>query len=399
MRRLGSVALTLLVAAGGTSMNADAQPIVRVPSATGLPFSEAVVADGLIFVAGAMGTGENPMQVSGDIATQTRRTLENIDRTLKAQGSSLERAVSMMVYLKNAADFAAMNEVYKTFFPKDPPARTTIVADLVLPEGLVEMSAVALPPGAPREVVHPAAWQKSPNPYSYGVKTGDTLFLAGLVARDVRSNAPVSGDIGAQTKLVLENAGEILRAAGMSYDDVVSARVFITNGGEFQGMNSAYRPFFGGRKPARATVVTGLMSPAYKVEITLVAVKGAREALVTPNADGSPGAPSPNFSSAIKIGRRLYVAGTLGDTDANKGNMRAETRETLARIQRTLKLAGCDASCIVDAVAYITDVSKFGEMNEVWREVFGSNLPARATVKTGLVGESGLIEVMVTAVR
>jgi len=58
------------------------------------------------------------MQVSGDIATQTRRTLENIDRTLKAQGSSLERAVSMMVYLKNAADFAAMNEVYKTFFPR-----------------------------------------------------------------------------------------------------------------------------------------------------------------------------------------------------------------------------------------------------------------------------------------
>lgn len=399
MRRLVVLGFTLLAIAGGSTMRAGAQPIVRVPSPTGLPFSEAVVADGLIFVAGAMGTRDDPMRVSGDVAAQTRQTLENIDRTLKARGSSLDRTVSMMVYLKNAADFAAMNEVYKTFFPSDPPARTTIVADLVLPEGLVEMSAVALPAGAPREVVHPATWQKSPNPYSYGIKSGDTLFLAGLVARDVTSNAPVSGDIGAQTKLVLENAGQILRAAGMGYDDVVSARVFITDGDEFQGMNAAYRPFFAARKPARATVVTGLMSPAYKVEITLVAVKGSREALVTPNADGSDGVPSPNFSSAIKIGRRLYLAGMLGDTDQNTGNMRAETREALARILRTLKLAGCDAASVVDAVVYITDVAKFGEMNEVWREVFGTNLPARATVETGLVGKSGLVEIMVTAVR
>ena len=74
---------------------------------------------------------------------------------------SLSDAAAIHVYLKNQSDFAAMNEVYRTFFPADPPARTTIVADLVVPSGLVEMSAVGIPTGAERVVVHPPDWKPS----------------------------------------------------------------------------------------------------------------------------------------------------------------------------------------------------------------------------------------------
>ena len=85
---------------------------------------------------------------------------------------------------------------------------------------------------------------KSPNPYSYGIRTGDTLFLSGLVSRNGKDNSVVEGDMTAQTKTVLDNAAQILKAAGMSFDNVVSSRVFITDQTKFQEMNKTYQTFF-----------------------------------------------------------------------------------------------------------------------------------------------------------
>ena len=393
-----AVGVALAASSTGATMQAPPSRIERVAGPAGLPFSALVKADGLLYVAGTMATSTiGP--VEGDIKAQTRRTLESIGALLRQHGSGLDRVLAVNVYITRAEDFAAMNAVYTTFFPKDPPARTTVVAGLVLPGALVEMSAVAVPHGAPREVVHPAAWAKSPNPYSYGVRTGDTLMLAGLVARDAKANTPVEGDMAAQTTLALEHAGEILRAAGMSYADVVSSRVYITDAAAFQDMNAAYRPFFPGDKPVRATVVTGLMHPAYKVEITLVAVKGAKQAFVMPGPDGAPGQPSPNFSHAVRAGARLFVAGMLGDTPATRGDARAQAAEALVRIARTMRAAGYQPADAVDAVVYVTDTKYFAPMNEAWREVFATQLPARATVVTGLVAPDGLVEIMVTAAR
>ena len=182
-----------------------------------------------------------------------------------------------------------MNEVYRGFWPKDPPTRTTVVTDLVIPDALVEIAMVAVKDGAERRVVHPDSWKKSPN-YSYGIQSGDTLFLAGLVARNMKDNSVVAGDIGLQTQTVLSNAGEILKAAGMTHADVASSRVFITDATKFQDMNAAYRPFFPKDPPARATVKAALMNPSFQVEITLLAVKSSdREAINPPGADGKPG--------------------------------------------------------------------------------------------------------------
>ena len=133
---------------------------------------------------------------------------------------------------------------------------------------------------------------KSPNPYSYGIRPGDTLFLAGLVSRNGKDNSVVEGDMPAQTKTVLDNAGQILKAAGMSFDNVVSSRVFITDGTKFQEMNKVYPTYFTKDPPARATVVAPLMGPQYQVEITLTASRLPKQAFTTPMADGSPGKPS-----------------------------------------------------------------------------------------------------------
>src|SRR5262245_22143513 len=394
------IAILSLLAAGSvmTFAQSSKQTFGANPN---LPCSGAVKAGGLIYVAGAIGPASGE-RAKGDIKAQTKQTLDNIAATLKAAGSSLANAASVTVYLRSASDFAAMNEVYSTYWPKDPPARTTVVVTqpLANADGLVEISMVAVPNGGERVVVHPSDWIKSPNPYSYGIKSGNTLFLSGLVSRNGKDNSNVKGDITTQTKTVLDNGAAILKQAGMSFADVVSSRVYITDDTTFQAMNTAYRTYFPSSPPARATVKAGLTNPDYVVEITMVAVKDpGRKAITTPNADGTPGNANPNLSAAIQVGNRLYVAGLTGNTPTNKGDVKAQTAELLARAGRTLKAAGFEWTNVVDGVVYLTDMTKFQDMNAAYREVISKDFPARATVGTGLMGADAAVEIMFTAVK
>ncbi len=360
------------------------------PGSGELPFSAATKADGLIYVAGTLAQ-------QGDIRAQTKSVLDQMSQVLTKAGSSLANVAAVHVYIKSAADFAAMNEVYRTYWPKDPPVRTTIVSDFVRPGALVEMSMVAVPNGGDRQVIHPASWTKSPNPYSYGIKTGSTLFLAGLVSRNGKDNSVVEGDLSTQAKTVLDNAREILTAAGMTFDNVVSSRVYITDGTKFQEMNKVYTTYFTKEPPARATVIAPLMGPQYQIEITLTASSLPKQVFTTPAADGSPGKPSAILSSAVKVGNRLYVAGLLGNTKENLGNAEAQTKELMARVERTLKVAGYGWNDVVDGIVYITDLKYYDPMNAGYRAFIPKDFPARATVKAGLVGADGLVEIMFVA--
>jgi len=106
------------------------------------PYSQAIISEGLVFVAGqaCVNPQTNAFEF-GDIQSETRRTLENIRAILEAAGSALKDVVRVGVFLADMADFAAMNEVYKQFFPEDQPARTTVGAQL--PKIKVEIDCVA----------------------------------------------------------------------------------------------------------------------------------------------------------------------------------------------------------------------------------------------------------------
>ena len=355
------------------------------------PYSPAVKAGGLIYLSGTLAQDDNGNLVApGDTAAQTRRIIERMRGVLAAAGSSLEQVVAVTVYLKSAADFQVMNDAYRTFWPKDPPTRTTVITDLLL-GAQVEISMIAVPTGAERTVIHPAGWMKSPNPYSYAIKTGDTVFLSGTVPRNGRDNTIVTGDIKVQTKAVMDNAGELLKAAGLDFSHVVSGRVYLPDATVFQQMNEVYRSYFtAAPPPARATVKAGLAgSSQFAVEITFVASTARREAFT----------PGPNLSAAIKVGSRLYLAGVLGNTAENAGDATAQTREVMARIGKTLAAAGYGPADVVDGLVYLTDLSLFPQMNAEYRAFFGKDFPARATVGTGLVAPGAVVEVMVTAVK
>ncbi len=391
---LATVIPLVLVAAAAWAQPAPAgQPALP-------PFSPARAAGDFIYLSGALPTGRDGSIVQGDIKVQTARALDNLAAVLRVNGSSLGRAASVTVYLRQASDFAAMNEVYARYWPQDPPVRTTVMAPPVLPAALVEISLVAIRDGAERAIVHPDGWLRSPSPYSYGIKSGNTLFLAGLIARRAKDNTFGGGDMKAQTAAALANGREILAAAGFSLADVVSSRVYITDTALFQDMNAAYREAFRSAPPARATVRCGLMGQDYLVEITMVAVRDpGRRAVSTPAPDGTPGKPNPVLSSAIQVGNRLYLSGMLGSTEATRGDVGAQTKETLARLGRTLEAAGFDWRDVVDAIVYLPDARGFGAMNEAYRATLPQPFPARTTVEAGLVAPDGLVEIMMTAVK
>ncbi|MEO8392726.1 MAG: RidA family protein [Chloroflexota bacterium] len=116
----------------------------HAPAAAG-PYSQGIIANGFVFVAGQGGiVPGTKTPIEGGIQAQTRQTFENIKAILEAAGTSLDKVVKMNVYLTDIGDFAAMNEVYASFFGAEPPARTTVQV-AKLPLGLiVEIEATAL---------------------------------------------------------------------------------------------------------------------------------------------------------------------------------------------------------------------------------------------------------------
>lgn len=113
----------------------------KLPQPRG-PYSPAIISNGFVFVAGqgAIDPKTNELEL-GDIRSETRRTIRNIEAILQEAGSSLKDVVRVGVFLSDMKNFAGMNEVYAEFFPKDPPARTTVGAEL--PGIKVEIDCIA----------------------------------------------------------------------------------------------------------------------------------------------------------------------------------------------------------------------------------------------------------------
>ena len=121
-----------------------------------------------------------------------------------------------------------------------------------------------------KEIVKVDKLPKPSMPYSYCVKAGDFLFIAGQVGVDPASNKLKGDSIGEQTEQALKNMDTILKAAGSSLEQVVKATVFISDFGDFEEMNRVYARFFPKDQPARTTVQVVLYD-GFKVEIEATA--------------------------------------------------------------------------------------------------------------------------------
>ena len=122
--------------------------VVATPNAPGAigPYSQAIrTGGGMVFASGQIPL--DPLSgsiVAGGIREQTSRVMQNLQAVLEAAGSGLDQVVRTTVFLADMGEFAAMNEVYGTFFPHDPPARSTVQVARLPRDVRVEIDAIAL---------------------------------------------------------------------------------------------------------------------------------------------------------------------------------------------------------------------------------------------------------------
>lgn len=115
----------------------------KAPTAIG-PYEQGIKVGSFIFTSGQIPINPETNELVGDkIEDETRQVLKNLSEVLQAGGSSLDNAIKITVYLKDMSNFARMNEIYQSFFPRNKPARTCVEVS-ELPKGVgVEMDAVA----------------------------------------------------------------------------------------------------------------------------------------------------------------------------------------------------------------------------------------------------------------
>jgi len=121
------------------------KPVVPAASPPPLaPYSPGARAGNVLYVSGTLALDAAGKVVgAGDVRAQTRQALESIKSVLEAAGGKMSDIAFNQIFLKDFADYAAMNEVYREYFSANPPARYCIRADLVKPEFLVEIAATA----------------------------------------------------------------------------------------------------------------------------------------------------------------------------------------------------------------------------------------------------------------
>jgi enamine deaminase RidA (YjgF/YER057c/UK114 family) len=409
--KLFRIVFALLLVVGSLFAQSSRKQIVPAPAGQNAAISEAISVGGFVYTSGIRA------DVTGDITTQTKQVFEKLREVLRQAGSSLDNVAAVNVMLKNASDIAAFDQVYRTQFKGDLPARTVYLSrNMARPGALVEIQMTAVANGGSRKAITPSGWMKPDGPYSYGIQSGDTLFTSVIEPRNYKDFAApvpnlevwpsVQADIPSQVKTAMANATEVLKAAGMSFSDAVTSRIAVRDGSEsINGpMDATYRALSGPNGATRMRYRGGLPGP-YEFQVTLMAIKGAspREVLIPPNADGSPGREDPNarFASAIRVGNRFFLSGTTAVTANNIGDVKGQISELLMNKYRPLlKAAGFDFKDIVQTEVELTNMSTLNGVDEMFRTLFPASPPVRHIWGVNALNDkNALIEIGLMAIK
>lgn len=349
---------------------------------------------GLVYVSNVTGTSEGGTPLT-TIEEQAKRTLDRLGEELGRRGLDYGDVVVSNVFLKDSRHFQAMNEIYRGYFPTDPPTRATVEADLPDPSALIQISVIATD-GA-KEVITPSGMRSPALPYSWGVRVGSTLFIAGATSRSPETYEPVTGDPETQTRRVLGNVGLVLEEAGMHYGDLVTCRVFLDDPRQFAAMNQAYGEIMpSDDPPARATVRAGLMNPVFDTEIQCIAESSPNRRVVV--AEGRERSQLP-YSPAISTGERLYLAGMVGSQpgESMPHDAAEQTRNTLENLRETLSAADLGFADVVDTWVYVADLREWEAVREVLEEVLPPTARPGTVIGTPLMGSTARVEIQMVA--
>jgi enamine deaminase RidA (YjgF/YER057c/UK114 family) len=380
-----TLVLALVQPAGGQApVKRFATPDGKRP--TGL-FAPGVMVGQTLYVA-----GKGDYRPNEEFPAKVKNCLTEIQKTLQAAGLDMQHVVKSFVYLEDHDKYDDLNKYYGEFFPKDPPARTTLGVALVPGDSRLEITCIAYADLAQKKAIgQPPAGR----PYSPGILAGDTLYVSGK-----GDQLPAGGHPDTfmeQVRQCMRNVEATLKEAGLDCRNVVMSHVFLDDPKNLSAAAAVYDEFFeDGAEPACATTLVDWIPGGSHVEVTCIATTNlAGRRVVRPAGIQGAGWPV-KASPGVWAGNTLYLSALAGMQGSKLATGLDEQVHQLGRNHTAvLTDAGLTLEDIVSGHVYLTDMQDYNAMNTIYRQYFSKGPGVRTTLMPSKA--SGNSEVRVIA--
>jgi reactive intermediate/imine deaminase len=380
MRNVRLLTALLLAFAAGLA-GSELRPITPAGfKPTGRPFNPAIQAGHTLYLSG-QGTLDATGKEPENFEAAVRQCLANTRAILQAAGMDFKNVVWMNIYLPDLRNVALMNQVYWNAIGDRAPARTVLGVS-ALPGGApIEINCIAVDDTQPRREIWPSGWKKGPGMNPPGVLAGDVLYLSAQDDRDP-DTGKAAGAFPDRVKQSLENVNAILKAAGMSYANVLWVNPYMGVGGKYQAMNKVYASCFEfGNTPGRGTIqVASLPDDAQMVFSCIAGADLSKRKAVRPR--NMP--PSPTASPGVLYGDTLYLSakdGFIPGQGIVTQDFDLQLRQTMRNLLDGLEEADMDLSNVAWATVYLKSIVDYDAMNTTYAKFFKNYFPARTTLQ------------------
>lgn len=362
-----------------------------------------------------------------DIELQTEYILKNLSEILQAAGSRLDNVVKTEVFLEHPKYLAGLDRVWREFFPKDPPARTTIEVGPhpLIPGALVEVYAIGIVPDGTvrKQVIQPAGVPTPSEHCSQAVRAGNFLFHSGLPATDFKTGIPVGKDpqfpnyrdnAEDQINYVLGNMEQCAKAAGTSLANAVKSQHYHVDRNDFHAIDRIWKQYMPVPPPRSSMQIKGFMVPGALTTanlITLVPDAQHQKEEIKLDKQFHPSMRGVNFSPAIRAGEWLFLAGQVA-TDFKTpvygvhprmpyygSDIEVQTEYVLRNLKELLEHCGSSLEHVVDAHIYLLDTQDYRGFERVYRRMVPEPPVMTVIPSTGIMFDGPVIEIDFIATR
>ena len=362
-----------------------------------------------------------------DIELQTEYILKNLSEILQAAGSRLDNVVKTEVFLEHPKYLAGLDRVWREFFPKDPPARTTIEVGPhpLIPGALVEVYAIGIVPDGTvrKQVIQPAGVPTPSEHCSQAVRAGNFLFHSGLPATDFKTGIPVGKDpqfpnyrdnAEDQIDYVLGNMEQCAKAAGTSLANAVKSQHYHVDRNDFHAIDRIWKQYMPVPPPRSSMQIKGFMVPGALTTanlITLIPDAQHQKEEIKFDKQFHPSMRGVNFSPAIRAGEWLFLAGQVA-TDFKTpvygvhprmpyygSDIEVQTEYVLGKLKELLEHCGSSLEHVVDAHIYLLDTQDYRGFERVYRRMVPEPPVMTVIPSTGIMFDGPVIEIDFIATR
>jgi enamine deaminase RidA (YjgF/YER057c/UK114 family) len=251
------------------------------------------------------------------------------------------------VFVKDIKDHAAVNKVYASFFPKDPPARSVIAVSNMPGETPVEISVIAVRDLKQKKVISVSTPR---DPASNAIASNDRVYISGVLGLDAKSAVPAKPRD--QVQALVTQIRTVLSKAGLELRDMAYAHVYVDAAMPMKVLGDLLTEVLPS-ETALSVIQTKALPYGAHVEISGVASKAAKRQ-----------------GDCTSIGDTLYCAGVGGTID-----------QALKRVKDNMTISNASPARIVMTNVFIDDLKHFEAMNKIYGGFFGSWFPTRVTVQ------------------